>query len=752
MSVEFSAAGPRARAVPALILPVFAVALFLSATLMFAIQPMFARMVLPVLGGSPGVWSVAMVFFQGTLLAGYLYAHLLARHLPVRTAALVHLLVLGLALASLPVAIAAGWGDPPADGAALWLIGLFAASLGLPFFALAGNGPLLQAWFSRSGHRQAADPYFLYGASNLGSFCGLLLYPLALEPMLRLGQQSALWTLGFGLLAGAVACASLLALRAGAGDEAVAAPRPAPPLRASRKLAFAGYAFVPSALLVAVTAQLSTDVAAAPFLWVLPLALFLLTFVLAFRDRPLPGHGLMLAMQPFAVAAAILVAAAGVQCNMFVAIGVILAAYFVCAMVAHGELYRRRPAASQLTEFYLWMSAGGVCGGIFCALIAPNVFSTVLEYPILLVAALLCRPSFTQKPLNTWLLEAAGLTAVAAVIAMAVQSGLVHVDAGMAFARFLVIAVLCVVIAFSAGDAARLAGMAAAATILMLAVQPGSGKVHAVRSFFGVHKVVDSEDGRVRLLYHGTTVHGGQRLTRNDGTPVAGKPEMLTYYFEGGGFNQAISATRAALGGKLADVAVVGLGSGTLACNAAAGENWRFFEIDPQIVRLAKDPARFRFLTDCAPDAAIVLGDARLTLAKDAHQYDLIVLDAFSSDAIPVHLLTKEAINTYLSKLKRGGAIVMNISNRHMDLGEVVARAAADMGLAALIRRDPEAADFDQTFHARATIAVIAREASQLAGLAAMPGWAPRAADPDVRAWTDDYANIVQAIWRKLRG
>ena len=199
-------------------------------------------------------------------------------------------------------------------------------------------------------------------------------------------------------------------------------------------------------------------------------------------------------------------------------------------------------------------------------------------------------------------------------------------------------------------------------------------------------------------------------------------------------------------------MAVVGLGSGTLACNAKDGENWRFFEIDPEIVRLAKDPASFRFLADCAPNAGIVLGDARLTLAKDAHQYDLIVLDAFSSDAIPVHLLTKEAINTYLSKLRRGGSIVMNISNRHIDLGEVVARTAADMGLAAIFRRDPQAGDFDRTFHARATIAVLARENVQLDALAAMPGWSARAADADVRAWTDDYANIVQAIWRKLRG
>ena len=746
MSLDSAPARPLAGA--AAVLPVFALALFVSAALMFAVQPMFTRMVLPALGGSPGVWSVAMVFFQGVLLFGYLYAHLLTRHLPLRLAALTHLILLCLALSSLPVAMAAGWGAPPPEGAALWLIGLFAASVGLPFFALAANGPLLQAWFARTGHRHAGDPYFLYGASNLGSFCGLLLYPLAFEPLLRLAEQSRLWTLGFAGLVALIAAASLLALRAGGAAAPLAK---AAPLPWSARLACAGYAFVPSGLLVAVTAQLSTDVAAAPFLWVLPLALFLLTFTLAFQERPPLPHALMLKLQPWLVAAAILAAAASSLFNLFAAIAVVLACAFVCTMVAHGELYRRRPAPAQLTEFYLWMSAGGVCGGIFSALLAPQIFNSVLEYPILIVAAVLCRPAFANMPLRAWAGEAGAIVLVAALAALAAQSGLVHIDSEWAFGRFLVIAALCIVIALSGRDEPRLAGLTAATLILMLAIQPGAAKVHAVRSFFGVHRVSDSGDGKLRLLFHGTTIHGGQRLDPATGALAAGRPEMLTYYYSGGSFGQAIAAARAAKGGPLADVAVVGLGAGTLACHRAPGEDWRFFEIDPEVARIARDPAQFSFLSQCAPDAEIVLGDARLTLAGDAHLYDAILLDAFSSDAIPVHLLTKEALNTYFSKLRRGGIIAMNITNRHLQLSGVVARTAADLGLTVMVGRATEPPDFAATYHARATIAVIARDPADLAALAGKPDWRIGTADAEVRPWTDDYANQLQAIWLKLR-
>ena len=557
MSSQDTALIPASLDRSSLVLPVFAAALFVSATLMFEVQPMFTRMVLPVLGGSPGVWSIAMVFFQAMLLAGYFYAHVLTRHVPLRMAALVHLTIMAMALLCLPIARASGFDQPPESGTAFWLIGLFGASVGLPFFALAGNGPLLQAWFARSGHRQANDPYFLYGASNLGSFAGLLLYPVLIEPTLRLAQQSQLWTLGFLVLGFLIAAASLLVVRRG-GQTALAAAIPDAALAKPQILRFVGLAFVPSGLLVAVTAQLSTDVAAAPLLWVLPLALFLLTFVLAFRERPLLSHRFMLQIQPWLVGASVILAAGTSLFNMFAAIGLMLANYFVCAMVAHGELFRHRPPAGQLTGFYLWMSVGGVLGGIFAALLAPLLFSTILEYPVLLVLALLCRPPEASG--TRWHREAAVLLIGGVLLALPSWLGWAQLPDEFGLARFLVVVALALGIGMFGKDKGVLAGLTAATLIVVLAWQTGSGRTTAVRSFFGVHKIVDAQDGRVRLLFHGTTIHGAQRLLNEDGTPATGMPEKLTYYFDGGAMVEAISAVRLARRG-LEDVAVVGLGA-----------------------------------------------------------------------------------------------------------------------------------------------------------------------------------------------
>ena len=740
------------RAAAPLTLQAFIAALFISATLMFAIQPMFTRMVLPVLGGTPGVWSVAMVFFQGVLLCGYLYAHLLTRFVPMRTAALLHLVLMSLALLSLPIAIAKGWGTPPESGAAFWLIGLFAASLGLPFFALAGNGPLLQAWFARSGHRHAHDPYFLYGASNLGSFCGLLLYPVVFEPLMTLAQQSHVWTTGFMVLVGLIACASSLALRGNADAGLNAAQPLAKALVSAQRLKIIGLAFVPSALLVAVTAQLTTDVVAAPFIWVIPLALYLLTFALAFKDKPRLTHAMMLKVQPWLIGGAVVLATnAGAHDyigGMASSMGIIVASFFVSTMVAHGELYASRPPAAQLTEFYLWMSFGGVLGGIFSALVAPHIFSTIMEYPILLVLALLCRPAFHKDPARNWLPEAAGLAAVAACLALPPLLGWFQISPDLAFARFLVIVVLAVVVMLSGSQPTRLLGLTAATLILALSWDPGFGHVLSLRSFFGVHRIIDSHDGKVRLLYHGTTIHGAQRL----GAEAARQPpEMLTYYYEGGPFSQAIHAARSTRG-ALNDVAVVGLGSGSLACAAQKGEAWRFFEIDPVVVGIARDPQKFRFLSECAPNSDIVLGDARLTMAADQHSYDLIVLDAFSSDAIPVHLLTREAMAVYRSRLKPGGTIILHISNRHMRLDGVVARVAQEQGLMTWLGQDSSDVDFLGNFHAHAIIAVVASTPADVGDLKKLPNWVQLAPDPSIRAWSDDYANILQAIWLRIKG
>src|SRR6202522_4290170 len=386
-----------------LVLIVYTAAIFVSALLLFSVQPLFTKMVLPRLGGSPAVWSVAMVFFQSLLLAGYVYAHLLMRIKSRLIPIVVHLVLLVIAFATLPLTIAARWGEPPTGGYAIWLLGLFVASIGLPFFALAANNPLLQAWFVRTGHPDGADPYFLYASSNIGSFLALLSYPLVLEPVFTLRMQNLIWTGGYGLLIVLIPACGLLLLRAPARAAAtLAAESDAPAPSWGTRLRWIFLAAVPSGLLIAVTAHISTDVAAAPLLWVLPLSLYLLTWVLVFQSRPLLPHKWILLLQPLAIAGVIVLLAIGGEQNLLLTIGGNLLFFFVIAMACHGELARTRPAAKYLTGFYVALSFGGMIGGLFAGLIAPFTFSWIAEYPILLALAALCRPPGGNERLPGW--------------------------------------------------------------------------------------------------------------------------------------------------------------------------------------------------------------------------------------------------------------------------------------------------------------------------------------------------------------
>ena len=374
-------------------LGVYTVAVFLSALLLFGVQPMYTRMVLPRLGGSPSVWSVAMVFFQSMLLAGYAYAHILMssrnRYVPVA----VHLALLIVAALTLPLSIRDLWGEPPIGAAApFWLLGLFAVSIGLPFFALAANNPLMQAWFARTRHRDAQDPYFLYAASNIGSFLALLSYPVVFEPVFTLQAQSQLWTFGFLILIALIACCGVLMLRnqrrASARTETVAGDKPSWPVVGRWVFISA----VPSGLLIAVTAYISTDIAAAPLLWVIPLSLYLLTWILVFQRRALIPHKTMLFLQPFAIAGIVVLLYSAGWIPLLDSLAGHLVAFFIITMACHGELARTRPAPQFLTTFYVSLSFGGMVGGLFSGLVAPYAFSWVAEYPILAVLAVFCRP------------------------------------------------------------------------------------------------------------------------------------------------------------------------------------------------------------------------------------------------------------------------------------------------------------------------------------------------------------------------
>ena len=727
---------------------VFTMTVFTSAFLLFAIQPMFTKMVLPQLGGSPAVWSVAMVFFQALLLLGYLYAHLSTRYLPTRIAVIVHICLLLVTFISLPIAVASGLGKPPIEGQMFWLIGVFTFSVGLPFFAVAGNGPLLQAWFARTGHKDAGNPYFLYAASNLGSFSALLLYPVLFETMLRLPQQSAGWSAGFALLILLIgASGTIVQLAQSGGTVKLAETKAAEPLALPMIAKYICLSFIPSALLVAVTAHISTDVASAPFMWIIPLAIYLLTFVLIFRDQPLIPMRLVILAIP--VMAGLTFITKLFDFNLFFTLGTHLTFFFAAALMYHHRLYTMRPKAEQLTQFYLWMSFGGVLGGIFSGLLAPYIFNSVLEYPILVSLVMLAHPAVRQASRQDIIQQVLPTAALGfAVLGLAYllqQTAYIEQD------HWLV--PLIIIASFVVTGAFRHPLVQASLipfVFVLLAFKFGSVfGTFFERSFYGVYRISINENGQFRVLTHGTTIHGAMRVANADGTPYMGPIMPQAYYHPDGVLAETLHLLPANATGR--DIAIVGLGTGSQACNGMAGDRFTYYEIDALVAKIALDPNKFSFLAKCAPNAKIILGDARLTLADQTQaKYDYLLLDAFSSDSIPVHLLTREALALYMARLKDDGLLVIHISNRNMELQSVTAALAKDAGLAIKGRiLDVATGRFEDRFPS--SVVVLAKKPETLAAFTRKNGWdQPR--NSNVNVWTDDYSNIVGAIWRNYLG
>lgn len=747
-----------------LVLAVFAVTLFMSALLLFGLQPLFAKMVLPKLGGSPAVWSVALVFFQGVLLIGYTYAHALTHWFKPRTAVLIHLITLTLAALSLPVAYPLGWAEPPNSGLLFWVFGLFAIGVGVPFFAVSANAPLLQSWFSKTGHPHSADPYFLYGASNIGSFCALFLYPFLLEPTMALGTQSMLWSMGYVVLAALIVmCCCILwkvvkstpeqvgtASRSENANDISSTGVATSTAPASKVLTWGdrgvwiGLSLVPSGLLVAVTQHITTDLVSAPFLWILPLALFLLTFVITFQRNPILPHSKVLWMHSFLVAPLIMIMFGGSLGLHMVPIH--LGVFFLSAMVCHGELVRRRPAAEHLTEFYLWMSFGGLIGGLLVSLVAPHVFNQVLEYPILILAVFLCRretlADMRSGDFKAW------LPLLAAAVLLAAQFNPVTKDLGvMALYPFLAIAIAGIVLLRHRTFVQT--GMVAFGMVVILGFTLHHDVVTRVRSFFGVAAVLADNSGQYHLLKHGSTLHGAEKRRDADGTIREGKPDPLTYYYMGGPLQVAVDKIRQNRNG-LNNVAVIGLGVGTMACHREEGETWRFFEIDQEIVNLARDPRYFRFLSSCGESGGIVVGDGRITLGKEPDKtFDVIVLDAFSSDSIPVHLLTKEALELYFDKLTPGGALVFHISNRYMELASIVSAMAKQQDAFAYFNVVTDEWHADPEAHkVMPLVAVVAKSKADLGAIASSDRWISLPESKHSTPWSDDFSNILGAMVR----
>ncbi len=731
----------------------FALALFSSAALLFLVEPMLARMLLPLLGGTPAVWNTCLVFFQAALLTGYLYAHASLHWLGKRTQLAVHLTVLLSALLVLPLRLPAAGAPQARQNPVLWILITLAATVGVPFFALAASAPVLQKWFAWTSHRSAADPYFLYAASNAGSLLGLLCYPLLLEPLLALSSQTRVWSFGYAGLIALVAVCAALVLRMSPDEAAHPRESRGAPTPWKDRARWIALAFVPSSLMLGFTTALTTDVPAIPFFWVLPLAVYLLSFVLVFASKPPVSHRMLVRRLPFLILIALIPTVAKTRLPVAVLLLIYLSALFAIAMVCHGELARGRPAVGRLTEFYLWISFGGVLGGIFNSLVAPVVFSSVVEFPLVMVFAALLRPApeatgdasrrarriSLPAGVGDWLLPALLGLSMTAVIAFARHRGL---KPGLTANT--VIFGYSILWCLSFGKRPLRFSLGLIAVLLASSSYTGAfGRIlYTERSFFGVSRVTDDSAGRFRSLFHGGTIHGVQSLD-----PARGH-EPLSYYTKAGPIGQVFAemASRAPF-----HVAIVGLGAGAMACYMRPGDALTYYEIDRSVVSIATNPNFFTFLGQCAPGAGIVLGDARLSLRNaPKNGYRLIVLDAFSGDSIPVHLLTREALRLYIDKLAPEGLVAFHISNLYLDLTPALEALARDSGLASLVRDDTAVSEAEmENGRMPSKWVVMARSTADMGGLAKDPRWVPPPVNPRQRVWTDDYSNLLAVIrWR----
>lgn len=715
----------------AALLPIYAIAIFTSALLAFWIQPLFTKLVLPRYGGSPAVWTTAAMFFQVVLLAGYLYAHLLTRR-SLRTQLALHAIVVAAALCALPVHV---FTEMPRETApVLSLLAVMLLSVGLPFFAVSATAPLLQQWFSRTTHTQAGDPYFLYSASNAGSVLALIAYPLLLEPLLGLKTQTLAWSVVCGLFAAMlVVCgASVWRHRAGAHTAPPADISDAPALWHARAR-WIVLAFAPSSLLLGVTQHITSEIAAAPLLWLIPLTLYILTFVLAFARTQLVSPALINRIQPLLVILLVLVW----PLNNHTAVLVLhLVVFAVTAMMCHGELARTRPPVQHLTDFYLCLAIGGAAGGVFNALIAPVVFDSVLEYPLALALACALR----KPPVGARARWRDALPPIA--LALGYTALLAASFRPFAHAAWIVVVYLQVVGVTLYLTHRNPPQFALALLTVMIAtpyVHSAERILERERSFFGVHTVLVDDTGKFHVLMHGITVHGAEYIAPEK------RLKPTTYFHVDSPIGQVFSALGS--NGGLQRVAVIGMGAGTLACYRAPGRAWTFYEIDPVVVRIAQDARYFDFLGKCAPSAAIVLGDGRLSIARAPdHAYDLIVIDTFSSDAIPAHMITREALALYLEKLSARGVVMFHVTNQYLDLVPVVSRLAADARVAALMPGPRLEIQFDERLAALPSSWIaISRDPARLQPLVTEEGWTPVPAAPG-QLWTDDFSNLISAL------
>ncbi|MSP59158.1 MAG: hypothetical protein EXR72_02255 [Myxococcales bacterium] len=721
--------------------PAFVGSIATSAFLLFLVQPMIAKMALPWFGGGPAVWNTCLLFFQTLLLAGYAYSHFGDRLLGTRRHMLVHGLLLLLPLVMLPPVIAARFAPTPGAWPVPALLVALLASVGLPFFVLSTNSSLVQRWFTL---RSPDDPYFLYAASNAASLCALGAYPLLIEPRIGLRAQATLWAAGY-LLFVALTFASMFAARRASGGPSglpgsqesagasVAVPLPAIGWPQRGRWVFR--AAVASGLLLAVSLRISTDLAAVPLLWTVPLGIYLASFIIAFLPRaPYPRDRLEI-FAMFFVTLALTPLPWGHGAVLWLEVTPPLGSLFLGCWICHGDLARDRPPPAQLTEFYLWISVGGFLGGLFGNIVAPLLFKSVAEYPItlaLLAFAFALRDrgvalfAALQKPI-TWL----GPAAMAAALALSVLQ--LRYGRPEYHDHWFVIPLVVLLIGMALWQLPGQFPLACAtvAGFVVLGFATDSRLLEARRSFFGVLRV--SDDGDRRMMVHGTTLHGIQIIDPLERKPVA-------YYHPKAPMSAAVLAQKDG-----ARIGVVGLGAGSIAALTRPGQRVTYFEIDPAVEPMAR--GWFTFLADAKGEVETVLGDARLTLARVPDQsFDLLVMDAFSSDAIPVHLLTVDALRLYLDKLTPHGVLLVHISNRYMDLSRVLRGGARTLGVRAAIRRfQPD----EQLKKERATPSVVVAVSRDRAAIEALEhaDWKALEDGGKVVDWSDDRSSLLGVIF-----
>jgi len=726
-----------------IVVPLFAATMFASGLLLFLVEPMVARMVLPILGGVPMVWNGCVVFFQIVMLAGYGYAFGASRWLSLKQHVVLHAALLAAPALVLPFMIAPGSVTPPAGNPLGWLLLLLATTIGLPFFVLSTSASVFQHWLSRTDDPAAKDPYFLYSASNLGCLLALASYPTMVETTLTLSQQARFWAYGYaGFVVLAAGCGVMAWRRPGVQSVPAEAARE----RASdttvttmRRVRWTMLAFIPSSLMLGVTSYISTDIAAVPLLWIVPLGLYLLTFTVAFGRHAEKAGGIAARALPLLVVPLALFMATKVSAPLTPILFLHLGTFFVLALTCHTSLANDRPDASHLTEFYFWMSFGGMLGGMFNTLASPLLFKSVVEYPLAVaLACLFYRPSAVEPSAShRGMID--GVLPVIVGVVTAVALMLLNAR-GASLAPRIEFLAIPVFVAFTQRRNARRFGWSIAAffaAVLMFNNADGQ-LLYGTRTFFGVYRVNEDTKHRYHGLAHGTTLHGLQALAPDR------RSEALTYFHATGPFGQAWRALPRASSGS--NIAVVGLGVGTLANYAGPAQRWTFFEIDPAIESIARTSSYFSFMDQCGDRCHVVIGDARISLTKVPEQgYDLLVLDAFSSDSIPMHLLTREALSLYLSRIKPDGAIVMHISNRHLRLAPVIAKMAASEGLVGLQEIDLVGPNWPEGKNASHWIA-LARTRADLGRLVDDPRWTPLVAAPSTPLWTDDFSNILSVL------